>query len=199
MAELVCVDGSVLSLQPVPVVDRGGLPYEATLRLLRDREPFGEVGERCAGRLAETAGRLRDARRHGDGFPEPGLTVALRALDGARAGSPAVRRVLPRDGELLALRGRDPDDVASSGELRVWLRDDRTWHPGSDGVRGRWSERCRAVLDAWGAAGTGVRCLLDSAALLALLERLVDECVAVGALDACEASEAGGTPAPARG
>ena len=180
-----CVDGSVLSVLPVPVLDRGGAPYEATLRLLRDGAAFGEVGERCAGQLAETAARLRAARRDRglEAFPETRLSAALRSLEAAGVGAASVRRALPRDGELLALRGRDPDDVESAGELRVWLREDRSWRPGRDGAAGGWSRRERAVLDAWGDAGAGVRCLLDSAQLLALLARLLDECVEAGALD----------------
>jgi hypothetical protein len=182
VAEVRCVDGSVLSVLPVPVLDRRGVPYEATLRLLRDGAAFGDVGERCAGHLAEA--RVRDIRLDDpDAFPETGVAAALRALDDAGAGSAAVRRALPRDGELLALRGRDPDDVGSVGELRIWLREDRTWRPGRDGERGGWSRRRRAVVDAWGDDGTAVRCLLDSGQLLALLARLVDECVEVGALD----------------
>ena len=183
MAEVRCVDGCVLSVLPVPVLDRGGRPYEATLRLLQDGAALGEVGERCAGRLVEAVARLREARSAGDDFPESGVTTALRELDASGAASAAVRRVLPRDGELLALRGRDPDDVASDGELRIWVREDVSWRPGRDGARGGWSARCRAVLDAWGDGGTGVRALLDSAELLALLERLVQECADVGALD----------------
>ena len=31
--------------------------------------------------------------------------------------------------------------TAPDGELRVWLREERTWVPGPDGVRGRWSTR----------------------------------------------------------
>jgi hypothetical protein len=195
VAEVRCVDGSVLSVLPVPVLDRGGLPYEATLRLLHDGAAFGEVGERCAGRLAEATARVRDARRDGgpDAFPETGLSAALRGLEATGAGSAAVRRALPRDGELLSLRGRDPDDVSSAGELRVWLREDRTWRPGRDGARGAWSRRRHAVVDAWGDDGAGLRCLLDSAQLLALLARLVDECVEVRALEPSSPGEADAT------
>ena len=81
--------------------------------------------------------------------------------------------LLPRDAELLCLRSRDPDDGDGTGELRLWLRHDRTWLPGRDGARGRWSTRSRAVVDCWGDSGRGVRCVLDSAGLLRLLDALV--------------------------
>lgn len=181
---MVCVDGSVLSVLPVPVLDRGGVPYEATIRLLRDGAAFGDVGERCAGRLAATAARLRSARQDGgpDAFPLTGTESALQLLNGEASAS-AVRRALRSDRELLSLRARDPVDAAGAGELRVWLRDERSWRPGSaEAVRG-WSVRCHAVVDAWGSAGTGIRCVLDSGELLALLDRLVQECGAAGAVD----------------
>ena len=189
MAEVTCVDGSVLGLVPVPVLDRGGQAYEVVLRLLRDGEPFGDVGERCGGVLAETASRLRAAQSDdgGHGFPALGVDAVLRAglvetADGQRREArAALSRLLPRDRELLCLRARDPDDLAScTGELRLWLRDDHTWVSGRCGSRGRWSVRSRAVLDAWGSAGTGVRCVLEQGQLLALLDALVSESAASG-------------------
>ena len=195
MAELVCIDGSVLAVCPVPVLDRGGTPYEATLRLQRDGAPFGDVGERCAARLAETADRLRCSRLHGpDSFPEAGVDAVLRALDGCGT---AVRRALPRDRELLALRARDPDDLPSDGELRVWLREQRTFCRTGDEGPGGWSVCRSAVVDAWGSAGTGLRAVLDSAGLMSWLDRLVDECTCVGALDP-PAEQQGTTARPTR-
>jgi hypothetical protein len=178
MAEVECVDGSVLSIVPVPKRDRGGVAYEMTLRLLLDGAPFGDVDECSRWRLTRTAEQLREARdRHGpDAFPVTGVDVLL---DGGRADGPRLRRLLPRERELLCLRSRDPDDGDGVGELRVWLRDDRTWLPGSDGARGRWSTRSRAVLDCWGDGGRGVRCVLDAASLLRLLDGLVDESAAL--------------------
>jgi hypothetical protein len=188
MAELQCVDGSVLSVLPVPVLDREGVPYEVTLRLLRDGEPFGEVGERCGFFVATTAARLSAARADDpDGFPASSLEAGLRAWAQDRGvdaddGWAAFERYLPRDRELFAFLSRDPDDVTAAGELRVSLRNERSWLPPADGqARGRWELRCRAVVDAWGAGGTGVRAVLDSAALLAFLERLVEDFAAVGA------------------
>lgn len=188
MSEVRCVDGSVLSILTVPKRDRGGVAYEVTLRLLLDGAPFGEIGECSGWRLAHTAERLRAASaQHGpDAFPVtdvdvlPGVAVLLgpglvsRGHDGrATDGRAQLRRLLPRDDELLCLRSRDPDDGDGDGQLRLWLRHDRTWLPGADGVRGRWSTTSRAVLDCWGDGGRGVRCLLDAPALLRLLDGLV--------------------------
>ena len=189
MAEVRCVDGSVLSVLPVPVLDREGVPYEATLQLERDGEPFGEVGERCGWFLAATAARLRAAREAGgpDAFPPSGVEAGLRAWladqGEPETAWPALERYLPRERELFAFLARDPDDVASAGELRLRLRDERRWLPGADGAaeRGRWSLRCRAVLEAWGSGGTGVRAVLDSTALLVLLDELAAECAQAGA------------------
>ena len=36
VTEVTCVDGTVLAFEPVPVLDRAGVPYEVTLRRLRD-------------------------------------------------------------------------------------------------------------------------------------------------------------------
>lgn len=172
MAELVCVDGSVLSLLPVPTLDRCGVPYESTLRLLRDGVPFGDVGQCSGWLLARTAQLLRAEQRTADRFPLPDWSAALASGDGERA---VVRALLPPDRELLCLRAREPDDGEGTGELRLWVREDRSWHAGRDGAPGRWSLRTSAVLDVWGAAGTGLRCLLDGDALLALLDALIDE------------------------
>lgn len=184
MAEVVCVDGSVLSVLPVPRLDRRGAAYEVTLRLLLDGAPFGAVGECSGWRLARAASQVRAAQAR-DGTSALPVTGVDALLDGAGrelsafGGASELRRLLPRDRELLSLRSRDPDDGGGAGELRIWLRDDRTWVPGADGSPGRWATRSRAVVDSWGNAGRGVRCLLDAPALLALLDGLVTEAAAV--------------------
>jgi hypothetical protein len=177
VAEVVCVDGSVLTLLPVPKLDRSGVAYEVTLRLLRDGRAFGDVGECSGWRLSRTAAHLRELQQRAgpDALPPAAYDAVLdRGLveDGDRT---VLRRLLPRDRELLCLRARDPGDGEPSGELRLWVREDRTWHDGRDGGRGRWSLRARAVLDVWGSEGTGVRALLDGSALLRLLDDLVEE------------------------
>ena len=187
MAELRCVDGSVLSVLPEPCVGRDGVPYEVTLRLLRDGVALGDVGERCGFFLATTAARLREARRSDpDAFPASGLEAGLRAWAADRGVDDEqsweeFRRYLPRDRELFAFLARDPDDVAAGGELRVVLREERVWlAPDQQGERGRWRLRCLSVVEAWGAGGVGVRAVLDSDGLLAFLEDLLADCAAVG-------------------
>lgn len=186
MAEVRCVDGSALSVLPAPCLDRDGVPYEVTLQLEHDGAPFGEVGERCGFFLATTATRLRAARDSGAEYPPGGLEAGLRAwaadraLDGDEAWT-AFERYLPRDRELFCFRARDPDDLATAGELRGVLRHERAWQPPEDdGGRGRWRLTTLAVLEACGSGGTGVRAVLDSAGLLAFLEQLLSECAAVG-------------------
>lgn len=189
MAELRCVDGSLLTVLPVPCHGRDGEPFEVTLRLLRDHVPFGEVGERCGFFLASTARRLAAARAAGNEFPCSALEAGLRAwaadtgADADRAWK-AFQHYVPRERELFSFLARDPDDVSVVGELRVCVRGERSWLPaaGSDGDgRGHWCLRRRAVLDAWGDEGVGVRAVLDGDELLALLDQLLIECAAVGA------------------
>ena len=177
MAELRCTDGSLLGVRPVPVLDRDGVPYEVTLELELDGRPFGEVGERCGFFLTSAAALLREA---GDALPVSTLEQGVRAWAREEGANPdavwrGLARRLPRDRELLALRARDPDDLASTGELRVVLSVERTFSGG------QWRVRPRAVLEAWGAAGRGVRAVLDPAELRVLLDALAGEVAAVGA------------------
>ena len=50
--------------------------------------------------------------------------------------------------------------------------------PRVGGVEDAPVKQARAVLDAWGSDGTGVRALLDGPALLVLLDRLADDAAA---------------------
>ena len=188
MADVVCVDGTVLTVLPVPCVGRDGVAYEVTLRLLRDGGLLGEVGERCGFFLAATAARLRTARAADpEAFPASGTEAGLRAWAADRGVEPDAAwadfsHYLPRDRELFAFRARDRDDVAVAGELRVVRREQRSWlPPAAAGRRGRWQLQCRAVVEAWGAGGIGVRAVLDSPGLLGFLDALLAECAAVGA------------------
>lgn len=196
MADVICVDGTVLGIEPVPVVDRDGRTYEVTLRLVRGGMPFGAVGERCGFFLAALHGRLAYCRDEDSGawpdpddrFPESSVEGGLRSWAVDEDQDPQVldrlERYLPRDRELFAFRHRDPDDLAATGELRCSLHTQKTWVAGlrEDGpTRGRWRLARRAVLDAWGEAGVGTRAVLTSGQLLTLLEVLLDECAAVGA------------------
>lgn len=194
MAVIRCLDGSTLGVEPVAVLDRDGRTYEVTLRLTRDGADFGEVGERCGYFLAAAATRLDRARADGsevarrwpdpeDRFPSSSVEGGLRAwaADEGRDADQVWRvleRYLPRDRELFSFRHRDPDDQASTGELRCWVRVHKNWveHEG----RGRWRLAQRAVLEAWGDAGVGVRAVLTSSELSDFLHSFVGSTSTVG-------------------
>jgi hypothetical protein len=183
VAELRCADGSMLTVRPVPVSGRDGAPYEVTLELLRDGVRFGDVGERCGYFLAATTARLRAAQPE---FPPSSLEAGVRSWAVDERIEPDVawmdlQHYLPRDRELFCFRARDPDDLATAGELRVTLEEQRTWLPARDGVGGRWRIDCCAVVRAWGSRGVGVRAIVTSGELLSFLESLVDEFADVGA------------------
>src|SRR5215469_7462223 len=82
MGELRCVDGSLLGVAAVPCHDRLGRPYDLTLRLVRDSQPFAIVGQRCGHQLASLAAQVKAAREDpeqarswpdpDDRFPVPG-------------------------------------------------------------------------------------------------------------------------------
>lgn len=178
MAIMGTLDGTVLTVRPVPVLDRDGMPYEVSLELLRDGQPFGAVGERCGYFLAATAARLRAARAGGGLFPASSVEAGVLAWadDSGSAGTwEELARYLPRDRELFCFRSRDPDDLATVGELRVTLVEERVWADDA------WAVRSLASLEAWGAGGQGVRAMLTSDQLLRFLEDLVQEFAEVGA------------------
>jgi hypothetical protein len=172
-----CVDGSSLQVIPVPSHDRGGTTFEVTLELRRDGESFGSVGERCGFFLADLTLRLARARAEtspqarlwpdpDDRFPGP---------DG-----------FSREPELFAFRHRDRGDRAGTGELRCWLRTSSLWmtgreEEGPDGPYGSWRIARRAVLEAWGASGRGVRAVLTSGELSRFLHELLEEAAHAGA------------------
>lgn len=178
------MDGSRLEVVPVPSRDRGGSPYEITLRLAVDGEIFGSVGERCGYFLATLARSLSAARLDGspqarawpdddDRFPDPPLQEALSAHG---AGD-----LLPREPELFAFRHRERGDVATTGELRCTLRTSSKWSSASDAGGGAWRLARRAVVEAWGVRGRGVRAVLTSAELARFLTSLVSEAGRAGA------------------
>src|ERR1022692_4036962 len=110
MGELRCVDGSLLGVAAIPCLDQAGLPYEVTLRLMRDRQPFAIVGQRCGHQLAALAAQVQAAREDpdlaclwpdpDDGFPVP--ADAGGGAEGIRA--PSV--------QLVRLAGNTPLDSA---------------------------------------------------------------------------------------
>ncbi|MBW8481528.1 hypothetical protein [Actinomadura parmotrematis] len=179
MQGLRCLDGSRLAVVPVPSRDRGGTPYEVTLELRRDGDTFGAVGERCGHALAGLAVRVAAARAAGSPeaarWPDPDD----RFPDPVPASAPGAR-----EPELFAFRYRDRADLVSSGELRCTLRTTSMWIGASDareGEDGGWRVARRAVVEAWGAGGRGVRAVLTSAELAGFLEGLLADAERAGA------------------
>jgi len=160
--DVTCSDGRVLTVRPVPVLARDGVPYEITLELLLDGAPFGRVGERCGGLLAGAADRLRR--------PVPVSTLEAALGPEWEALAPH----LPRDRELFALRARDPDDVPTAGALRALVDVVRRW-------TGRgWDADVQVRLEAWGDDGRGVSAVLDVDVAIALVQGLLGEAGADG-------------------
>ncbi|WP_018653040.1 hypothetical protein [Actinomadura flavalba] len=171
MRGITCQDGSSLAVVPVAARDRGGAAYEITLELRRDGAVFGAVGERCGHRIAALAERVAAARADGspqsgrwpdpdDRFPEPG--------GGLPADAPG------DEPELFAFRHRERADGAGTGELRCTLRTTARW-VGPGGRDGRWRIARRAVVEAWGAGGRGVRAVLTSGELAGFLAEVLAE------------------------
>ena len=159
--------------------DRRGTPYEITLDLRRGRRPFASVGERCGFRLSRLAASVTAAREDpeqaaawpdpDDRFPEPGP----RPGGGVGAG------FRPAEREYFLLRSRNPDDLPGSGEFRCVLRDSAEWlgrpGPRAQSQPGGWRLTRRAVIEAWGADGIGLRAVLTSAELVTFLGTVLRE------------------------
>ncbi|HEU5026764.1 MAG TPA: hypothetical protein VFV01_17735 [Spirillospora sp.] len=174
MRTLRCLDGSVLDVVPVASLDRGGTPFEITLELRRDGDRFGAVGERCGYFLADLARRVDAARADGSPqaarWPDPDD----RFPDPPAGGG-------PREPELFAFRYRDRGDVISTGELRCALRTSSMWVGRQQSAAGRWRVARRAVIEAWGASGRGVRAVLTSAELARFLAAVLADVDRAGA------------------
>jgi hypothetical protein len=109
---------------------------------------------------------------------------------------------LPGEREFFSLRSREPGDLPGTGELRCTLRTSAEWLAGRSGARrartapyaaapyaaapyaaapdadfphGGWRLTRRAVLEAWGTAGIGVRAVLTSAELVTFLDTVLKE------------------------
>ncbi len=128
----------------------------------------------------------------------PGVS-ARPGPDSAAAGGPGPARAgshdvvgrtadyLPGDHEYFALRSRDRGDPPGPGELRCVLRSSAVWLGDCAGVghhqrvasrpaatrHGGWRLTRRAVIEAWGSCGVGVRAVLTSAELVAFLNTVV--------------------------
>src|SRR5215469_979127 len=186
MGQLRCVDGSLLSVAAVPCHDRLGRPYELTLELARDSQPFAIVGQRCGHQLARLAAQVQAAREDpeqakswpdpDDRFPVPGACDIPAPETGA---VPVAAMFEPGDSEYFTLRSEDRADLPGNGEMRCLLRSTARWQTDTginSGVsRGRWRLRRRAVLEAWGERGTGVRAVLTSAELVVFLDTVLRE------------------------
>ncbi len=197
MGALRCVDGSILTVAAVACCDRLRQPYEITLTLARNERQFAVIGERCGFRLARLAALVSAAREDpaqaaawpdpDDRFPEPEChpgRAPRRAPGRAPGTAPGrapgmlspVAACLPGDREYFSLRAREPTDLPGAGELRCWLRASADWlgEPGSAGQAG-WRLSRRAVLEAWGGPGIGVRAVLTSAELVTFLDTVLAE------------------------
>ncbi|MFG2005685.1 hypothetical protein ACGFNU_41710 [Spirillospora sp. NPDC048911] len=159
---------------PVASRDRGGTPFEVTLELRRDGDSFGAVGERCGYFLAELAGRVAAARAG-----ESPQAAAWPDPDDRFPDPPNARGV--REPELFAFRYRDRGDVASTGELRCALRTSSVWIERQGTGLGAWRVARRAVIEAWGSGGRGVRAVLTSAELHGFLADLLADAERAGA------------------
>ncbi|GAB2813099.1 hypothetical protein GCM10022221_08490 [Actinocorallia aurea] len=153
MGSLRCVDGSSLTVRPVPTCDRRGRPFEVRLELRRNGSPFGAVGPGCAYFLGRAAERLDRARTEAAGSDAEGL---------------------PPEGELFAFR-RDQRGGGES-ELSCVIRDSPVWVP-REGARGRgdWRVVRRAVVEAWDGGGRGVRAVLTSGELADFVRTVLAE------------------------
>ena len=76
----------------------------------------------------------------------------------------------PSEREYFSLRSRDPGDLPGNGEFRCVLRDSAEWLG-----RGGWRLTRRAVIEAWGADGIGLRAVLTSAELVTFLDTVLKE------------------------
>ncbi|HTS98014.1 MAG TPA: hypothetical protein VMI33_15495 [Streptosporangiaceae bacterium] len=173
MGELRCVDGSVLTVVAVACRDRTGRPYEITLDLRRGRRPFASVGERCGFRLAQLAAGVTEARA------DPAQALAWPDPDDRFPGpGPPGEGFRPGEREYFSLRAREPGDLPGRGELRCVLRDSAEWRGGEPqgaGRAGGWCLTRRAVIEAWGTDGTGLRAVLTSAELVTFLDTVLKE------------------------
>src|SRR5215469_15423862 len=135
MGELRCVDGSLLSVAAVPCCDRLGRPYELTLELARDTQPFAIVGQRCGHELATLAAQVQAAREDpeqarswpdpDDRFPVPGATSLPPPASDRRADAAAMFE--PGEREYFTLRSQDHADLPGNGEMRYLLRSTARW------------------------------------------------------------------------
>src|SRR6266568_577047 len=127
MGELRCVDSSPLGVAAVPCRDRAGRPYDVTLRLVLDRQPFAIVGQRCGHQLAAQVQAAREDPAQQSCWPDPDDRFPVPGEAGGPAGSPAGFQ--PGEREYFTLRSRDRGDLPGGGEIRCLLRSSAHWLP----------------------------------------------------------------------
>jgi len=138
--------------------DRAGQPYEITLSLTRDSEPFAAVGQRCGyelAQLAEQVGAARSDPSQADAWPDPDDRFPVPGAGESAVASSRVRRTssagtarpageVPGDHEYFALRSRDRVDPPGTGELRCVLRSSAVWLGECAGIGQRTPPRQRS-------------------------------------------------------
>jgi hypothetical protein len=122
-----------------------------------------------------------------NGDPGPASAGAAEPSRSSHVSSGRSDYYPPGDHEYFALRSRDRGDPPGSGELRCVLRSSAVWlgecagahhhqrvtpRPAAAG-HGGWRLTRRAVIEAWGSGGVGVRAVLTSAELMAFLDTVV--------------------------
>jgi hypothetical protein len=170
--------------------------------------------------LAERVSAARDDPAQAAAWPDPDDRFPVPETGGKAAAGRGVHRGsqvsvrsagdMSDDHEYFALRSRDRVDPAGSGELRCVLRSTAVWqgdragigqrmprqrpgqrpaaHPG--GGHGNWRLTRRAVIEAWGTGGVGVRAVLTSTELMAFLDTVLTGLAPVAAPDAASERQA---------
>jgi hypothetical protein len=137
-----------------------------------------------------------------DRFPDPDIRNGPPPLQPDSPGPVVHPEFRPGEREYFSLRSRERADLPGTGEIRCLLRDSVQWlgerrsagsagsagSPRSPGRRGRaaaigpvanrpggWCLTRRAVIEAWGTDGIGVRAVLTSAELVTFLDTVLKE------------------------
>ena len=150
-----------------------------------DRFPLPGASFRAAHRvLSQSVPIPRDSFSAPGGFSAPGDTRGGQA-DGeapeaeTAASSPRAPDFQPGEQEYFSLRSRERGDLPGYGEVRCLLRSSARWLDNSNTLGslspGYWRLTRRAVLEAWGDSGTGVRAVLTSAELVTFLDTVLRE------------------------
>src|SRR5262245_28535267 len=134
------------------------------------------------------AASLRSAqavRSHSVPIPRDSVpTLGDQPVDSAAVSQAAPRQpgtadFQPGEQEYFSLRSRERGDLPGHGEVRCLLRSSARWLDNSNTLGslspGYWRLTRRAVLEAWGDSGTGVRAVLTSAELVTFLDTVLRE------------------------